>query len=88
MKRTRWKRVFMPSIGQRYFHEDFGFYRIKKIWQCKVYNAHCEMPGGSHWFDKKKAAIVTEDGLKYTVPYFSLVFNSVDENGKLVLPHA
>ena len=84
-KRTRWKRVYMPSIGQRYFHEDFGFYRIKKIWQCKVYNAHCEMPCGSHWFDKKKAAIVTEDGLRYTVPYFQLVFNSVDENGKLVL---
>ena len=84
--RTRWKRVFMPTIGQRYFHEDFGFYRIKKIWSCDVFNAHCEQPCGSHWFNKKKAAIVTEDGLKYTVPYFQLLFHSVDESGKLVLP--
>lgn len=84
-KRTRWKRIKMPTIGRRYFHEDFGFYQIKKIWQCKVYNAHCAHPDGSHWFDRKKAEIITSDGLKYTVPYFSLVFNSVDESGKLVL---
>ena len=85
-KRTCWKRIFIPGIGHRYFHEDFGFYRIKKIWQCKVYDAHCKLPDGSHWFDRKKAEIVTEYGLKYTVPYFPLVFNSVDESGKLVLP--
>lgn len=85
-KRTRWKRVFMPTIGQRYFHENFGFYRIKKIWSCEVFSAHCVQPGGSQWFNKKKAAIVTEDGLKYTVPYFELVYCSIDESGKFVLP--
>ena len=84
-KRTRWKRIYLPTIGQRYFHEDFGFYRIKKVWQCEVYEAHCETPGGSHWFVNQKAAIITEDGLKYTVPYFQLVFHSVDETGQFVL---
>ena len=82
--RTRWKRVKLNTIGQRCFNEEFGFFTIKKIWKCKEYCKNAETPNGSHWFDVERALVVTDTGLKYTVPYLWLLLNSTDESGKLL----
>ena len=80
--RTRWKNnKNISTIGQRLLHESFGFFTITKIQSCKEYCGCAETPEGSHWFDKKRAFIKTETGLKYVVPYLWLYLTSVDENG-------
>lgn len=82
--KTRWKRIKLDIIGQRCFNEELGFFTIKKIWECKEYCKNAITPDGSHWFEARKVLVVTDNGLKYTVPYLWLIFNSTDESGKLL----
>lgn len=80
---TRWKRFKNnPLIGERLFCEEFAFYKIQKVMYCKEYCRCAVTPGGSHWFDKDIAWIVTDTGLKYRVPYLWLLLNSVNSKGE------
>lgn len=83
--KTKWK-VWKknPLIKKRMFHEDFGFFRITRVQRCKEYCKNAETPSGSNWFNKERAFIKTDRGLKYIVPYLTLILNSVDETGKWI----
>lgn len=83
-RKTRWKRIKLDIIGQKCFNEEFGFFTIKKIWECKEYFKSAITPEGSQWFTARKVLVVTDTGLKYTVPYLWLIFNSIDASGKLL----
>ena len=83
--KTKWKKWNgNPLVGKRLFNDDYGFFKITKVQTCKEYCKCAETPSGSHWFDKKRAFIKTETGLKYIVPYLTLIINSVDEKRKMV----
>lgn len=82
--KTRWKRRKQtPFKGERLFGEDFGFFQIKKAWDCKEFCRCATALDGTHWFPKTKVEILTETGLKYQVPFLWLIFNST-KNGKLL----
>lgn len=72
-KRTKWKRVYNPVIGVRFFDNGkytLGFFTIEKLWTCKEYSKCAEAMDGSHWFDKKMMQIRTDTGLVYKMPFF------------------
>lgn len=72
-KRTRWKRVYNPVIGVRFFDGGeyaLGFFTIEKLWSCKEYCKSAETPSGSHWFDKEMMQVRTDSGLVYKMPFF------------------
>lgn len=73
-----------PLVGKRLFNDEFGFFKITKVKKCKEYCNNASTPDGSHWFDKDKAFIITDSGLRFAVPYISLILTSVDEKGKRV----
>lgn len=49
---------------QKYYHENFGTYKILKIWVRTDYN-------------KKDALILTDDGFWHKVPYEWLICDSI-----------
>lgn len=72
-KRTRWKRVYNPVIGVRFFDGGeyaLGFFTIEKLWSCKEYCKSAETLSGSHWFDKEMMQVRTDSGLVYKMPFF------------------
>lgn len=83
-KRTRWKRVYNPVIGVRFFdggEYGLGFFTIEKLWSCKEYCKCAKTPSGSHWFDKNMMQVRTDTGLVYKMPFFPWM-NVYDESGK------
>lgn len=83
-KKTRWKRVYNPVIGVRFFDSGeyaLGFFTIEKLWQCQEYCKCAETPSGSHWFDKRMMQIRTDSGLVYKMPFFPWM-KVYDESGK------
>lgn len=83
-KTTRWKRVYNPVIGVRFF--DGGeyaleFFTIEKLWRCKEYCGCAETPSGSHWFDKTMMQVRTDTGLVYKMPFMPWM-KAYDESGK------
>ena len=71
--RTRWKRVYNPIIGVRFFDGGeyaLGFFTIEKLWTCKEYCKSAETPSGSHWFDTRMMQVRTDTGLVYKMPFF------------------
>lgn len=83
-KRTRWKRVYNPIIGVRFFDAgeySLGFFTIEKLWSCKEYCRCAETVGGSHWFDKTMMQVRTSSGLVYKMPFCPWM-KVYDESGK------
>lgn len=83
-KRTKWKRVYNPIIGVKFFDAGeyaLGFFTIEKLWSCKEYCKCAETPSGSHWFDKRMMQIRTDTGLVYKMPFFPWM-KVYDESGK------
>lgn len=84
-KRTRWKRIKNSAIiGIRFFTDECGlsgFFVIKKLWKCQVYNPCAENHNGSHWFDEAMMLIVTDDGRKFKMPFFPWL-KAYDDNEK------
>ena len=71
-KRTRWKRVYNPIIGMRFFDGgdySLGFFTIEKLWVCKEYEKHAVTLNGSHWFTKRMMQVRTDSGLVYKMPF-------------------
>ena len=71
--RTRWRKIKSANILGKSF-TDYGEYglgnfTIKKIYKCKVYVKYAMTPTHSHWFDKERAVVVTEQGIKYKLPF-------------------
>lgn len=82
-KRTRWKRVYNPIIGVRFFDGGtytLGFFTIEKLWSCKEYCKHMENADGSHWFDKTMMQVRTDEGLVYKMPFIPWM-KAYDESG-------
>ena len=83
-KRTRWKRVYNPVIGVRFFDAGdytLGFFTIEKLWSCKEYCGSAETINGSNWFDKIMMQVRTNTGLVYKMPFFPWM-KVYDESGK------
>lgn len=83
-KRTKWKRVYNPVIGIRFFDGgdySLGFFTIEKLWMCKEYSSCAETPSGSHWFDKTMMQVRTDTGLVYKMPFYPWM-KVYDESGK------
>ena len=83
-QRTRWKRVYNPIIGVRFFdggEYDLGFFVIEKMWSCKEYCKNAETVSGSHWFDKTMMQIRTDTGFVYKMPFMPWMI-AYDESGK------
>lgn len=83
-KRTRWKRVYNPIIGVRFFDGGeyaLGFFTIEKLWSCKEYCKSAETVGGSHWFDKTMMQVRTNSGLVYKMPFYPWM-KIYDKSGK------
>lgn len=81
-KRTRWKRVYNPVIGVRFFDGGeyaLGYFTIEKLWKCKTYSKGAIAADGSHWFDKEMMQIRTDSGLVYKMPF--LPWMKVYDNG-------
>lgn len=83
---TKWKRVYNPIIGVRFF--DTGKYRlcyftIEKLWWCQTYCKVAENLNGSHsyWRDQIMMQIRTDEGLVYKMPFFPWM-EVHDESGK------
>lgn len=71
-RRTRWKRVYNPIIGMRFFDGgdySLGYFTIEKLWVCKEYEKHAVTPNGSHWFTKRMMQVRTDSGLVYKMPF-------------------
>ena len=71
-QRTKWKRVYNPIIGMRFFDGgdySLGIFTIEKLWVCKEYEKHAETPNGSHWFTKHMMQVRTDSGLVYKMPF-------------------
>lgn len=84
--KTRWKNwKSNPVIGERLFNDELGgFFKITKVQHCKEYCKNAELGNGSHWFPVDRAFIVTDNGLKYIVPYLWMYLTSTDVNGKFL----
>lgn len=83
-KRSRWKRVYNPVIGVRFFdggEYTLGYFTIEKLWQCKEYYKSAENLDGSHWFPQEMMQIRTDTGLVYKMPFFPWM-KAYDESGK------
>ena len=62
---TKWKRIYNPVIGKRFFdggEYTLGFFTIEKLWICEEYDKHSALPNGSRWFEKKKMRVRTDEG--------------------------
>lgn len=74
-KRTRWKRVYNPIIGVRFFEGGdlaIGFFTIEKLWIAKEYCAAAQRHDGkqwTNWFDKTMMKIRTDEGFVYKMPF-------------------
>ena len=69
---TRWKRVYNPIIGMRFFdggNYSLEYFTIEKLWVCKEYCKHALTPNGSHWFTKYMMQVRTDSGLAYKMPF-------------------
>lgn len=69
---TRWKRVYNPIIGMRFFDGgdySLGFFTIEKLWVCEEYCKHATTPDNSHWFSKRMMQVRTDSGLVYKMPF-------------------
>ena len=83
-KRTRWKRVYNPVIGVRFFdggEYGLGYFTIEKLWNCKDYCECATSLNGTHWFDKTMMQVKTDTGLVYKMP-FSPWMKVYDDSGK------
>lgn len=86
-KRTRWKRVYNPVIGVKFFDAGeyaLGFFTIEKLWTCKEYvrcAQHWDGEKYSNWFDKTMMQIRTDTGLVYKMPFFPWM-KVYDDGGK------
>lgn len=84
---TRWKRVYNPIMGMRFFDSgdlSLGFFTIEKLWSCKEYCKHAVAPDNSHWFTRCMMQVRTDSGLVYKMPFFPwLNVSTVDDNKKL-----
>ena len=83
-QRTRWKRVYNPIIGRRFFdggNYGLGFFVIEKMWQCKEYCSSAEAPDGTHWFTVAKMKVRTDSGLVYKMRFFPWM-DAYDDTGK------
>lgn len=84
---TRWKRVYNPIIGIRFFdHGDLGlgFFTIEKLWICEEYCKGAQRYDGSkwtNWFVVKKMQVRTNTGLVYKLPFCPWM-KAVDDRGK------
>lgn len=80
---TRWKkRKVTPFKNERLYHEELNYFRILKVWDCKEYRAGSLANDGSHWLVATKALVLTETGLKYTVPFLWILFSAKKEDGR------
>ena len=71
-QRTKWKRVYNPIIGMRFFDGgdySLGYFTIEKLWICKEYCKHATTPDNSHWFTKRMMQVRTDSGLVYKMPF-------------------
>ncbi len=71
--KTRWKRVYNPIIGIRFFDGgdySLGYFKIIKLWSCLEYCGCAETADGSHWFPKTRMLVKTDTGLAYKMPFF------------------
>lgn len=86
-KITRWKRVYNPIIGMRFFDGgdySLGFFTIEKLWICKEYYKHAAALDGSRWFTKRMMQVRTDSGLVYKMPFIPwLNVSTADGNKKL-----
>ena len=83
-KRTRWKRMYNPFMGVKFFdvfEYALGYFTIEKLWSCKEYCRCGETITGSHWFDKKMMQVRTDSGLVYKMPFFPWM-KVYDDSGK------
>ena len=81
---TRWRRVYNPIIGVRFFDAGdygLGFFTIEKLWECNVYSEHAVTPEYSHWFTKRMMQIRTDKGLVYKMPFIPWM-DVYDSKGK------
>ena len=81
---TRWKRVYNPVIGVRFFDGGeyaLGYFIIEKLWKCREYCKSAEAPDGSCWFDKVMMQVRTDTGLVYKMPFFPWM-KVYDDSGK------
>lgn len=70
--KTRWKRVYNPIIGVRFFdggEYSLGFFTIEKLWKCKEYCKSAIAPDGTRWFDHYMMQVRTDSGLVYKMPF-------------------
>lgn len=72
---TKWKRVYNPIIGVRFFDGgDFGlgFFTIEKLWQCMTYCKGAQRYDGkewTNWFCTTMMQVRTDTGLVYKMPF-------------------
>lgn len=81
---TRWKRVYNPIIGVRFFDGGdyrLGFFTIEKLWQCKEYCKGALYHDNTNWFPKHMMKVRTDTGLVYKMPFMPWM-NAYDEKGK------
>ena len=83
---TKWKRVYNPIIGVRFFdHSDSGlsFFTIEKLWRCKEYCKGAQRYDGekwTNWFWVTMMQVRTNTGLVYKMPFCSWM-KAVDDSG-------
>lgn len=86
---TKWKRVYNPIIGVRFFEGGdygLGFFTIEKLWQCQEYCKCASRWEGSqltHWFWVTMMQIRTNNGLVYKMPFCPWMKAYDDNNKKL-----
>ena len=84
---TKWKRVYNPIIGVRFFdHSDsgLGFFTIEKLWPCKEYCKGAQRYDGKQWtswFWVTMMQVRTNIGLVYKMPFCPWM-KAVDDSGK------
>ena len=83
---TKWKRVYNPIIGVKFFdHGNSGlsFFTIEKLWRCKEYFKGAQRYDGekwTSWFWTTMMQIRTDTGLVYKMPFCPWM-NVVDASG-------
>ena len=84
---TKWKRVYNPIIGVRFFdlgESSLGFFTIEKLWQCKHYSKGAQRHDGTrwtHWFWSTMMQVRTDTGLVYKMPFCPWM-KAYDDNNK------
>jgi hypothetical protein len=86
---TKWKRVYNPVIGVRFFDAGeyaLGFFTIEKLWQCQHYSKGAQRHNGvewTNWFWSTMMQVRTDTGLVYKMPFCPWMKVSDDNNKKL-----